>query len=59
MLVCTCVVRRVMRAVVCYSAAIRSAFGKRQPQELVRHWIRTATRNSLSDDSRCGQLRVS
>ena len=33
-------------------------FGKRQPQELVRHWIRTATRNSLSDDSLCGHVHV-
>ena len=32
--------------------------GKRQPQKFVRHWIRTAARNSLSDDSLCGHLRV-
>ena len=32
--------------------------GKRQPQELVRRWIRTATRHSSSDDSPCGHLCV-
>ena len=32
--------------------------GKRQPKELVRHWIRTATRDNLSDDSLCGHSRV-
>ena len=34
--------------------AFLKRLGKRQPQELVRHWIRTATRHSLSDDSLCG-----
>ena len=30
-------------------------FGKRQPQVLVRHWLGTATRSSLSDDCPSGQ----
>ena len=38
--------------------AFLKRFGKRQPQELVRHWTRTATRNSFSDDSLRGHLRV-
>ena len=38
--------------------AFLKRLGKRQSQELVRHWIRTSTRNSLSDDSPCGHLRV-
>ena len=38
--------------------AFLKRLGKRQPQELIRHWIRTATRHSLSDDSLCGHLRV-
>ena len=62
MLARTCVVLRVMRAVVCYSVAIistlsRKAVGKRQPQELVRHWTRTATLISLSDYGFCRRLR--
>ena len=38
--------------------ALLQRFGKRQSQVLVRHWLGTATRNSLSDDSLCGHLRV-
>ena len=38
--------------------AFLKRLGKRQPQELVRHWLGTATRNSLSDDSVGGHLRV-
>ena len=54
---------RVMRAVVCYSVATisklsRSASGKRQPQELVGHRIRTATRKTLSVYGLRGQLRL-
>ena len=33
--------------------AFLKRFGKRQPQGLVRHWIRTATRNSKSDYGLC------
>ena len=63
MLVCTCVVLRVMRAVVWYSVAIifnafLKRFGKRQPQVLVRHWLGTATHDSLSDHGPCGHFRV-
>ena len=32
--------------------------GKRQPQEVVRHWLGTETRDSLLDDGLCGHLRV-
>ena len=38
--------------------AFLKCFGKRQPKELVRHWIRKATRNSLSDESLCRHLRL-
>ena len=38
--------------------AFLKCFGKRQPQELVRHWIRKATRNSLSDEGLCRHLRL-
>ena len=38
--------------------AFLKRLGKRQLQELVRHWIRTATHHSSSDDSLCGHLRV-
>ena len=33
-------------------------FGKHQPQVLVRHWIRTATRSGVSDYGVCRHLRV-
>ena len=39
--------------------AFLKCFGKRQPQELDRHSIRTATRNCLPHDCLCGHLRVS
>ena len=38
--------------------AFLKRFGKRQPHELVRHWIRTATRNILSAYGRCRHLRL-
>ena len=40
------------------SDAFLERFGKRQSPVLVRHWLGTALRNSLSDDSLCGHLRV-
>ena len=63
MLVSACVVLRVVRAVVCYSVAINfdaflKRFGERQSPVLVRHWLGTTLRDSLSDDSLCGHFRV-
>ena len=57
MLVCTCVVLRVMRAAVCYSVAIVSTHSRGALANVRRKsWFATGSPNNLSDDSLSGHL---
>ena len=62
MLACMCVVLRVACCGVLQrrhnSDAFLKRLGSRHACKLTLNWVGTATRNSLSDDSLCGHLRV-